>query len=106
MSPLRTQIITALQLNGKGERTQEAYVREVRMLSQFYKKSPDLVSEEEFQHYFLHRKNDDNLSASSMRICYSAIKFFDQWEGHSKRTPQKKEGHPKRDNPNTVRHEI
>jgi len=78
MSPLRTQIITALQLNGKGERTQEAYVREVRMLSQFYKKSPDLVSEEEFQHYFHHRKNDDNLSASSMRICYSAIKFFYQ----------------------------
>jgi len=56
MSPLRTQMITALQLNGKGERTQEAYVREVGLLSQFYKKSPDLISEEELQHYFLHRK--------------------------------------------------
>lgn len=78
MSPLRTQMITALQLNGKGERTQEAYVREVRLLSQFYKKSPDLVSEDELQHYFLHRKNVDKLSASSMRICYSAIKFFYQ----------------------------
>jgi integrase/recombinase XerD len=78
MSPLRTQMITALQLNGKGERTQEAYVREVRLLSQFYKKSPDLISEEELQHYFLHRKNVDKLSASSMRICYSGIKFFYQ----------------------------
>ena len=28
--------IQALQLNGKGERTQQAYARSVRMLTQFY----------------------------------------------------------------------
>src|SRR2546426_12579964 len=33
--------INALQLNGKGERTQEAYTRAVRMLSTFYSKPPD-----------------------------------------------------------------
>ena len=36
--------IKALQLNGKGEDTQECYARAVRMLSEFYKKTPDLVS--------------------------------------------------------------
>jgi integrase/recombinase XerD len=78
MTPLRQQMIAALQLSGKGERTQEAYVREVRLLAQFYSKSPDLISEPELQDYFLHRKNVDGLAPASMRICYSGIKFFYQ----------------------------
>src|SRR5438552_6070830 len=78
MTPLRQHMITALQLSGKGERTQEAYVREVRLLAQFYGKSPDLLSEQELQHYFLHRKNVDGLAPASMRICYSGIRFFYQ----------------------------
>ena len=78
MTPLRQQMIAALQLSGKGERTQEAYVREVRLLAQFYRKSPDLLSEQELQHYFLHRKNVDGLAPASLRICSSGIRFFYQ----------------------------
>ena len=76
MTPLRQQMIAALQLSGKSERTQQTYVREVRLLAQFYHKAPDLISEQHLQHYLLHRKNVDGLSPSSMRICYSAIRFF------------------------------
>jgi len=36
MTPLRQQMLAALQLSGKAERTQQAYVREVLLLSQFY----------------------------------------------------------------------
>jgi len=78
MTPLRQQMIAALQLSGKGERTQDAYVREVRLLAQFYDKSPHLISEQELQAYFLHRKNVDGLAPASMRICYSGIRFFYQ----------------------------
>jgi len=78
MTPLRQQMIATLQLSGKGERTQQAYVREVRLLSQFYGKSPDLIAEQELQAYFLHRKNVDRLAPASMRICYSGIRFFYQ----------------------------
>jgi len=78
MTPLRQQMIAALQLSGKGERTQHAYVREVRLLSHFYGKSPDVISELELQAYFLHRKNVDQLAPASMRICYSGIRFFYQ----------------------------
>ena len=78
MSPLRQQMIAALHLSGKGERTQESYVREVRLLAQFYHKSPDHISEQELQAYFLHRKNVDGLAPASMRICYSGIRFFYQ----------------------------
>jgi len=78
MTPLRQHMIAALQLSGKGERTQQAYVREVRLLAQFHGKSPALLAEQELQHYFLHRKNVDGLAPASMRICYSGIRFFSQ----------------------------
>ena len=66
----------ALQLAGMSTRTQQCYSRSVRMLADFYNKTPDLISEQELQDYFLHRKNTDNWSAATMRICYSGIKFF------------------------------
>jgi integrase/recombinase XerD len=78
MSPLRRQMIAALHLSGKSERTQASYVREVRLLAQFYHTSPDRISEQELQHYFLHRKNVDGLAPASMRLCYSGIRFFYQ----------------------------
>jgi integrase/recombinase XerD len=68
--------IQALQLNGKGERTQQAYARPVRMLGQFYGKAPDLITEQDLQDYFLHRKNVDHWSPNTMRICYCGIRFF------------------------------
>src|SRR5499425_3751703 len=76
MTALRQHMIAALQLSGKGKWTQESYVREVRLLAQFYHKSPDCISEQELQRYFLHRKNVDGLAPASMRICYSGIRFF------------------------------
>jgi site-specific recombinase XerD len=78
MSPLRQQMLAALHLSGKSERTQETYVREVRLLAQFYHKAPDRITEQELQHYFLHRKNVDGLAPASMRLCYSGIRFFYQ----------------------------
>jgi len=78
MSPLRQQMIAALQLSGKGERTQQASVREVRLLAQFSHTSPDLISEQELQQYLLHRKNVDHLAPASLRICSSGIRFFSQ----------------------------
>ena len=68
--------VKALQLNGKGERTQQSYTRAVRMLTEFYDKTPDLISEEELQEYFLHRKNVNKWSPNTMRICYCGIRFF------------------------------
>ena len=78
MTPLRQQMIAALQLSGKGERTQQASVRAVRLVAQLYHTSPDRIAEQELQHDFLHRKNVDGLAPASMRICYSGIRFFYQ----------------------------
>ena len=70
------RMVDILQLNGKGERTQQAYTRSVRMLSQFCDKTPVLISEQEFQEYFLQRKNINHWSPKTMRICYCGIRFF------------------------------
>ena len=66
----------ALQLAGMSKSTQKAYTRAVRMLVDFYGKSPDQITEQELQDYFLHRRNVDKWSAATLRICYSGIKFF------------------------------
>ena len=66
----------ALQLAGMSKRTQQCYTRSVRMLVDFYGKTPDLIDEQQLQDYFLHRRNIDKWSAATMRICYSGIKFF------------------------------
>ena len=70
------QSMRALQLAGMSEPTQKGYTRSVRMLVDFYGKTPDLISEQELQDYFLHRKNNDKWAPATMRICYSGIKFF------------------------------
>ncbi|MCK5602778.1 site-specific integrase [Candidatus Pacearchaeota archaeon] len=75
-SQLCSQFKNALQLNGQSESTQKVYTREVRVLSDFYNKSPKLISEKELQAYFLHRKNSDGLSAGAMKTCYYGIRFF------------------------------
>jgi len=66
----------ALQLAGLAERSQQCYTLAVRMLVLFYDKTPDLISEEELQEYFLHRRNVDKWSSGTLRICYCAIRFF------------------------------
>jgi integrase/recombinase XerD len=66
----------ALQLAGMSDRTQQCYTRAVRMLVDFYGKTPDLITETELENYFLHRRNVCKWSAATMRICYSGIKFF------------------------------
>ena len=66
----------ALQLAGMSKPTQKCYTRSIRMLVDYYHKTPDKISEQELQDYFLHRKNVDKWAPATMRICYSGIKFF------------------------------
>ena len=76
MTDWHERMVKALQLNGKGEGTQHVYARTVRMLIEFYRKSPDEITEEDLQNYFLHRKNISNWSAKTMQIGYCGIRFF------------------------------
>jgi integrase/recombinase XerD len=76
MNDYYQQSMRALQLAGMSGRTQECYTRSVRQLVDFYGKTPEKITEQELQNYFLHRKNNDKWSPATMRICYAGIKFF------------------------------
>jgi len=66
----------ALKLAGMSGRTQDAYTRSVRKLVEFYDKTPDKITEDELEAYFLHRMTVDEWSPNTMKICYCGIKFF------------------------------
>jgi site-specific recombinase XerD len=69
-------MIECLQLRGLSERTQEAYVRAVRQLSEHYHKSPDQITEAELRQYFLYLKNIKHYARSSSTIAICGIRFF------------------------------
>lgn len=70
------QSIKALQLAGMRESTQLCYTRSVRKLVDFYSITPEKITEQQVQDYFLHRRNKDKWSAATLRIAQSGIKFF------------------------------
>ena len=78
MTELRKRMIECLQLRGLSERTQEMYVRAVRQLAEPYRKSPDVITEEELRQYFLDIKNVKQYSRSACTIALCGIKFFFQ----------------------------
>ena len=75
-SSLRQRMLNDLQLAGLSERTQEAYLRAVRQLSDHFQTPPDRLTEPQLRDYFLHLKNDRRFASASLGIAYSGIKFF------------------------------
>ena len=45
-------------------------------LARYYKRSPDTISNEEVKSYLLHLHNDRKLSASSLNVAVSGLRFF------------------------------
>ena len=76
MTYLRKRMIEDLQLHGLGALTQQRYVRAVRLLAEHYKKSPDLITQDELRDYFLHVRNVKKWSRSTSTIALCGIKFF------------------------------
>jgi integrase/recombinase XerD len=76
MGKLREQMQTDLQLKGLTPRTQAAYLREVRNLALYFKKSPEELGENEIKEYLLHLIQDKKVSAGTFRFYYSGLKFF------------------------------
>ena len=76
MTDLRKRLLEDLQLKGYSVRTQDMYVRAVSQLAKYYKKSPDLITEEELRDYFLYNKNVRKWSRTASTISLCGIKFF------------------------------
>jgi len=76
-TPWYDKTVKALQIAGMSERTQQCYARAVRMLMEHFDgKDPRDITEEELQEYLLFRRNDCDWASSTLKICYSGLKFF------------------------------
>ena len=73
------QMVRKLQINGKGERTQQAYTRAVHQLETHYKKDPALITEDELEEYFLYRRTESQWAPKTLRLCYYGIRFYYQF---------------------------
>ena len=76
MTPLRQKMIDAMVMRGFSVRTHRSYLEAVSRLARHYRRSPDQLSGEELQAYFLYLAKERNLSAASCRLYLNAIRFF------------------------------
>jgi site-specific recombinase XerD len=76
MSQLGRKMKEDLELYGLAQKTQIAYLREVRKLKEFYGKSPGLITEKELRDYYLHLVRELQISESRFYQVNGGIKFF------------------------------
>jgi integrase/recombinase XerD len=76
MSQWQKRFTEDLQLAGMSERTVEMYVRSVRIMSEYFQKSPYKITEEDLREYFLYMKNVKKYARTTTTIALCGIKFF------------------------------
>jgi integrase/recombinase XerD len=76
MTPLRKQMIEAMQLRGFSPRTHESYLYAVTQLAGYYHRSPDQISPTQVQAFFKYLALERQLSPASCRLYLNAVRFF------------------------------
>ena len=76
MTPLRRQMIEAMQQRGFSERTHQSYLSAVHDLARFYHRSPKNLNVDELQGYFKHLAIERKLAGTSCRLHLHAVRFL------------------------------
>ena len=76
MTPLRQKMIDAMQVRGFSVGTHRSYLSAVADLARYYHRSPDQLSGDELQAFFVYLAKDRGLSGASCRLYLNAIRFF------------------------------
>jgi site-specific recombinase XerD len=76
MTPLRKQMIEAMQLRGFSPRTHESYLYAVTQLAGYYHRSPAQISPSQVQEFFKYLALERQLSPASCRLYLNAVRFF------------------------------
>jgi integrase-like protein len=74
MTPLRTRMIEDMKLAGLSAKTQEVYRQAVSALVKQYRKSPELLTEEEVRRYLLDVRERN--ARGSFKTCHYGVQFF------------------------------
>lgn len=76
MTPLRQQMIDAMQQRGFSDRTHQSYLGAVRRLAKYFHKPPDQLKQEQIQKYFVCLVKERHLSAASCKLYLNGIRFL------------------------------
>ena len=76
MTALRQKLLDELDLRGLAHNTKDNYVGAVYRLARHFKKSPDLITDDELKQYLLHLIRDQRHSHSTLNVTISAFRFF------------------------------
>ena len=75
-TPLRQKFIEHLTLNRKAERTVHCYVSFIYSLAKHYRRSPDLLSHDELQHWLYHLIAERKQAPSTVNLAINAVRSF------------------------------
>ena len=76
MTPLRQKMIDAMLMRGFSKRTQKSYLAAVSQLATHYHCSPETLTTNQLQDYFLYLVKQRNLSPASCRLYLNGIRFL------------------------------
>jgi len=76
MTELRRRMMEDLQLHGYARGTQESYLRAVRILAEYYDRSPDQLTEDQIRAFFIHLIGQRRLTRPTLVMYRAAIRFF------------------------------
>lgn len=74
-SPLRQRMIEDMRMRKLEPRTQEGYIRAVRKLTEYLKRSPDTATVEDLRNFQLHLV-DTGTSPITLNATLTGLKFF------------------------------
>jgi len=76
MTPLRKRMIDDMVSAGLSANTQAAYMRAVRGLAKYYRRSPDVLSEAEVRSYLLHLRDQRGVAHGTFQPYHAGIQFL------------------------------
>ena len=76
MTPLQQRMIEAMTVRGLVPSTQRAYLRAVRDLAAYYKRSPDTLSTRDIQRYLYMLHEERGLTYSTCNTIVHGLRFF------------------------------
>jgi len=76
MTPLREQMIRAMELNNLSANTQRSYLAAVTGLAKHYQQSPVKITDKMIEDYLLYLKNDKGNAPNSCGSVLTGLRFF------------------------------
>jgi site-specific recombinase XerD len=75
---LRQRMLEDMQLHSLSANTQDRYIKGVRKLSRYYKRSPEKISEDEVRDFIIYLIRESGLAPDTIRVTFYGIKFLYQ----------------------------